>query len=195
MNLNELLRKPNVTLAEIQQHLDSLSGDERVKQGAGVDAGLQKKLWQLAEKGDPLDYADIVPEGYPVLKPVPFEGINNMPIFRRFKKVFYRMNDGRIGGYNESSAAWFAGPGYYVVNKNEKGLFVDYYQVPKEKPAGWPEIVENKGLRGIVYGYMHDYLRRVYGKVLIGRAVKNGKEMGNYFMLARPEKAGEAVKA
>lgn len=194
MSLNELLRKPNVTLKDLQDYLGSISGEERVRQGVSVDRGLQKKLWALAEKGDPLSFADIVPEGYPALKPVPFEGWNNQPIFRPFKKVFYRTSNGGIAGYNDSPAAFFAGPGYYVLNQDAKGLFVDYYQVPTEKPAGWPEIVENKGLRGIVYGYMHDYLRRVYGKILIGRAYKHGKETGNYFMLARPENVGEGLK-
>ena len=34
---------------------------------------------------------------------------------------------------------------------------------------------------------MKDYLRRVYGRVLIGRAFRKGKATPNYFVLARPE--------
>ena len=52
----------------------------------------------------------------------------------------------------------------------------------------WPAIQPNdKGLTQFIYGHMKDYLRRVYGRVLIGRAFRKGKPTPNYFVLARPE--------
>ena len=185
MDLNSLLDRPNVTLKEIQDYLASLSGEERVKQGVSVKAKHQKKLWELSAKSDPVKKTDLVPEGHPALQPIPFEGWNNQPIYRPFKKVFYRTKDNRIAGYNDSPAGWFAGPGYYIVNEDAQGVFVDYTQLPNEHPDGWPEIRPNdKGITQFIYGNMNDYLRRVYDKVLIGRAYKFRKETGNYFMLA-----------
>jgi hypothetical protein len=188
MDLNSLLARPNVTLKELQDYLASLSGADRVAQGTSVKAGLQKTLWTLAEGAEHLKKSDIVPEGTPALEPVRFEGINSLPLYRRFAKVFYRTGDGRIAGYNDSSASWLSGPGYYILNEDaQKGLFVDYTQLPADKPAGWPAIVSNdKGMSQFIYGNMHDYLRRVYDKILIGRAYKFGKETPNYFTLSHP---------
>ena len=42
-----------------------------------------------------------------------------------------------------------------------------------------------KGLQMLVYAKMIDYPRKVSDHVTIGRAVKNGKETGNYFLLCR----------
>lgn len=187
MDLNELLSRPDVTLADLQKHLGSLSGDARVRQATAVHRGLQKKLWNLAEKGEPLRKDDLVPSGHAPLDPIPFEGWNNQPIYRPFQKVFYRTRDNKVAGYNVSDAAWFAGPGYYIVEEGPRGTYVDYTQIPNEKPDGWPPIKRNEdGLSRFVYGFMHDYLRRVYGNILIGRAYRHGKETGNYFILARP---------
>lgn len=187
MDLNTLLAKPDVTLKQLQDFLASLTGDQQVAQGVSVKGGLQKKLWELAEKGERLKKSDLVPDGAPALQPFRFEGINSLPLYRRFAKVFYRTADGRIAGYNDSPAAWIAGPGYYIVNEDATGVFVDYTQLPTDKPAAWPPIKPNdKGTAQFIYGHMHDYLRRVYGKVLIGRAYKRGKEQPNYFTLAHP---------
>ena len=83
------------------------------------------------------------------------------------------------------------GPGCFVAHhfadRDEVG--VDYYQVPPDDavlPDGWPRPVPNeKGLQMLVYAKMIDYLRKVSDHVTIGRAVKNGKETGNYFLLCR----------
>ncbi len=188
MHLNDLLDKKDVTLKELQAHLESVNGEERVRQATTTKRRHQKKLWELAVGGEKLSMEDLVAKDAKPLEPVPFEGWNNQPIYRPFKKVFYRTGDGRIAGYNESPAAWFAGPGYYVMNQDKDGLFVDYTQIPTEKPTGWPEIVTNeKGISRFIYGFMHDYLRRVHRKIIIGRAFRHGKASPNYFILARPE--------
>jgi hypothetical protein len=188
MTLNELLAKPGVTPAEVQQHLASLSGEERVRQATQLDRRHQKTLWDLSASTEPVRLEEVVAPDRPPLDPVPFEGQNNQPIYRPFRKVFYRTHDGAIGGYNESPAAWFAGPGYYVLKRDDSGTYVDYTDLPAEKPSPWPAIRPNDtGIPQFVYGNMKDYLRRVYGRVLIGRAYRRGKATPNFFVLARPE--------
>jgi hypothetical protein len=188
MTLNELLATPGVTSGQIQQHLASLSGEERVRQATQLDRRHQATLWELSASTEPIRLEEVVAPDRTPLDPVPFEGQNNQPIYRPFRKVFYRTRNGAIGGYNESPAAWFAGPGYYVLKRDEAGTYVDYTEVPTEKPAAWPAIRPNDtGLTQFVYGHMKDYLRRVYGRVLIGRAYRKGKPTPNYFVIARPE--------
>lgn len=188
MNLNELLATPGVTSAQLQKHLAGLSGDERVRQATQLDRRHHQTLWDLSGATEPITLDEIVAPDRTPLDPVPFEGQNNQPLYRPFKKVFYRTASGAIGGYNDSPASWFAGPGYYLLRADNTGVYVDYTEVPREKPAAWPPIKPNDaGLSRFVYGYMKDYLRRVYGRVLIGRAFRNGKATPNYFVLARPE--------
>ena len=188
MTLNELLATPGVTSEQVQAHLSSLSGDERVRQATGLDRRHQKTLWDLSASTAPLRLDEFVARDRTPLDPVPFEGQNNQPIYRPFKKVFYRTPGGAVGGYNDSPAAWFAGPGYYVLKSDDTGTYVDYTEVPGEKPAAWPPIRPNDvGISQFVYGHMKDYLRRVYGRIVIGRAFRKGKATPNFFVLARPE--------
>ena len=188
MTLNELLATPGVTSQQVQAHLASLSGEERVRQATALDRRHHHTLWELSASTEPLRLDEVVPPDRRPLDPVPFEGQNSQPIYRPFKKVFFRTGDGRIGGYNDSPAAWFAGPGYYLLKADASGVYVDYTEVPADKPAGWPPIKPNTaGFSRFVYGHMKDYLRRVYGRVVIGRAFRHGKATPNYFVLARPE--------
>jgi hypothetical protein len=188
MTLNELLATPGVTAEQVQKHLAALSGEERVRQATQLDRRHHATLWKLSDGTEPLRLEEIVAPDRTPLDPVPFEGQNNQPIYRPFRKVFYRTPDGGIAGYNDSPAAWFAGPGYYVLRRDGSGTYVDYTEVPREKPAAWPPIRPNDvGISRFVYGHMKDYLRRVYGRVVIGRAYRHGKATPNYFVLARPE--------
>jgi len=188
MTLNDLLATPGVTAEQIQRHLASLSGAERVQQATHLDRRHHKTLWDLSANTDPLRLDEVVSSDRAPLDPVPFEGQNNQPIYRPFKKVFYRTSSGTIGGYNDSPAAWFAGPGYYILKSDQSGIYVDYTDIPREKPAAWPAIRPNDtGITQFVYGHMKDYLRRVYGRVVIGRAYRKGKATPNFFVLARPE--------
>ena len=188
MTLNELLTTPGVTPEQVQKHLASLPGDERVRQATQLDRRHHRMLWELSAHTAPLRLEEVVAPDRAPLDPVPFEGQNNQPIYRPFKKVFYRTPSGAIGGYNDSPAAWFAGPGYYVLRRDDSGTYVDYTEVPTEKPPTWPPIRPNDvGVSQFVYGHMKDYLRRVYGRVVIGRAYRKGKATPNYFVLARPE--------
>jgi hypothetical protein len=188
MSLNALLSSGDVAADRLQQYLASLSGPDRVREATHLDRRHQKTLWDLSAYTEPIRLDEIVAPDRPVLEPVPFEGQNNQPIYRPFRKVFYRTRAGAIGGYNESGAAWFAGPGYYVLKRDGSGTYVDYTELPAEKPPTWPAIRPNdQGIPQFVYGHMKDYLRRAYGRVLIGRAFRKGKATPNFFVLARPE--------
>lgn len=186
--LRELLSSPSVTRDQITSHLDGLDGETRVREATDLARRHHAILWRLAEAGAPLALEDFVPTATPALEPVPFAGQNNQPLFRPFRKVFYREPDGAIAGYNESAAAPVVGPGYYVLRVDESGCYVDYTALPTSAPRGWPAIVSNeRGVSRFVYGFMKDYLRRVTKKVLIGRAYRHGKATANYFVLARPD--------
>jgi hypothetical protein len=181
-SLNELLYAANVTAGDVSAYLAALPRWRQVNEATRLDAGRQEILWTLAAGNAPYTPADLVAPDAPALVTVPYRGQNNQLAYRRFQKVFYRQHDGTLAGFNVSGAAWFAGPGYYTVATGATGLYVDYTKVPTERPAGQAEIEPN-GFP--VYGGMQDYLRRVYGDVLIGRAFKNGEATGNYFVLAR----------
>ena len=188
MTLNDILKKPDVTLAEVQKHLRALAPAERVRQATSVDRSVQAVMWRIAEKGDPITENDLVPANRKALDPIPFEGQNNLPAFRRFQKVFYRQGNGTIAGYNNQAMGWFTGPGYYIVragNPKAPNAYIDYEAIPTEKPEGWPAIKRNDtGISQFVYGWMQDYLRRVDGLILIGRATIKKKDTANYFVLA-----------
>ncbi|MDP8256090.1 MAG: hypothetical protein P9M14_10090 [Candidatus Alcyoniella australis] len=194
-NLAELIAKTGATIEQIREHLDALSASERTAQVVALGRKQQELLWELAET-DPqkltMDY--LVPEGTDPLKPIPFEGKNSLPVFTRFRKVFYRLADGRVAGYNDQKMGRITGPGYYIAHPSPEGapgpLVVDYTMIPNEHPAGWPEIKHNEsGLSRFVYGGMHDFLRYVSDRVIIGRAYRaqDGSAMSNWFMLVKPE--------
>jgi hypothetical protein len=67
------------------------------------------------------------------------------------------------------------------------GVVVDYYETPRAPvPDGWPWIRPNwLGLQALVYGWCHDYMRRVSSDVTIGAAFKWGRPVGSWFVLAR----------
>lgn len=181
-NLNELLYAENVTGGDVAVFLAALPNDERVRQATHLDRRHQALLWRLSEGNAPYTPAELAPADAAPLQTFPYEGQNDQLAYRSFQKVFYRQHDGSLAGYNVSDAAWFAGPGYYLVATDATGVYVDYRRVPTEKPEGQAEIEEN-GFP--VYGGMKDYLRRVYGDILIGRAYRGDDETDNYFVLAR----------
>ncbi|MFN7950465.1 MAG: hypothetical protein U0610_01980 [bacterium] len=188
--LKELLANPGVRLAEVTKHLDGLSRSERILECMTLDRRAQERLWQIAEHSQPLDLDYLLPSSAEPLDPYPFEGKNSLPVFTRFQKVFYKTQEGTIGGYNNSSVGPVVGPGYYVTHlwdARPGELAVDYLQVPKSKPAAWPPIKPNDvGVSQFVYGGMVDFLRWVSDDVVIGRAYKKGQDpMPNWFVLCR----------
>lgn len=184
--LNEILGRRGVTLRDVRSHLGSLSPEARVREATSIDASRQGVLWKIAEGTDPVTAEDLVPSAVGDMTPVPFEGQNSQPAFRYFQKVFYRMPGGKLGGRNVGSLAPFIGHGYYVVEYDRDGAYVDYTQVPSVAPSGWPAIERNdRGVSTLVFGFMKDYLRRVDDHVLIGHARKPIVGSQGYFVLAR----------
>ncbi len=118
------------------------------------------------------------------------EGINSLPMFRRFQKRFAPGAEGKPPvGYNHQAMAWLTGPGYFVVTpskeKPEEAL-LDYTQAPGTAPSGWPEFRPNDGgISALVYGGMIDVMRRVSRDVFVGEAWKKGRPSGDYFVLLR----------
>jgi hypothetical protein len=170
----------------VAAHFAGLDVEARIREATDLPRRVQATLWRISEKGAPLTPEDFLPPGTPDLSPVPFHGQNNQPLFRMFKKVFYREADGTIGGYNDSPVGPVVGPGYYVLRFDDTGCYVDYTTLPSSSPPGWPPIVTNeRGVSQFIYGFMKDYLRRVDGTFLIGRAYRKGKETPHHFVLIR----------
>jgi hypothetical protein len=173
--------------------LNALDGDEvRVTAVRSIGGGDQAKIWAAAA-GRSTTLEDIVPSNHAPATEVIHAGKNSLPVFTNFEKRFCRVagDDGVLYGYNEGATRSLIGPGCFVAHhfadRDEVG--VDYYQVPPDDaalPEGWPRPVPNeKGLQMLVFAKMIDYLRKVSDHVTIGRAVKKGKETGNYFLLCR----------
>ena len=213
--LRSMILEEGADLAGIGKYLDGLGHKRRLKAVTSLGARHMVALWNLAEAGA-VTPGDIVPEGKSHSVTVRHFGKNSLPVMRRFEKRFCRLpvrdsDDDHSGGdksggdksggdksggevvlwgYNESAARPLVGPGYFVCRNtpgDPRGEFVvDYYDVPPERPRGWPPVKTNdRGISRMVYGYMHDFLRKVSSNVTIGRAYKNGRETGNYFVLCR----------
>lgn len=191
-SLAELLARPGTVPAELADHLDGLPSDVRVAETVALGRDAQQTLWEIAGRSmAPLALTDFVPSDAPPLQLFPFEGKNSLPVFTRFRKVFYRRTEGGLAGFNDAPIGWLIGPGYYVFRESPDGpgpVVVDYMQVPQSHPPGWPAIRPNeRGLTRFVYGSTRDFLRKVSRDVVIGRAYRRGEApMPNWFVLCRP---------
>lgn len=194
MTLAQLLHRPKLTHEDLKKHLDGLAHQQRLEETTALNKKEQERLWDVAgtlNKSIDLDF--LVPQDAAALEPFPFVGKNSLPAFKRFRKIFYRANDGTIGGYNNQTLEKVTGPGYYVAEASPGApgpVVVNYLRTPSEKPSGWPEIRPNEeGLSRFVYAGMKDYLRYVSDQVLIGRAFRaDGDQiipLPNWFVLCR----------
>ncbi len=191
--MRQALKAKPLNLDALGEALNAMGSDEeRVAAIRTIGGGDQAKIWAAAT-GRSTSLEDIVPSSLEPATEVIHAGKNSLPVFSNFEKRFCRV-DGRddvLYGYNEGVTRSVIGPGCFVArlfeDRDEVG--VDYYQVPPDDaalPDGWPRPVPNeKGLQVLVYSKMIDYLRKVSDHVTIGRAVKKGKETGNYFLLCR----------
>jgi len=171
--------------ADIEAHLDALSADERIRQVRDTGAKLQKKLWELVAGAGAVSISNFVDVAD---QTVIYAGRNSLPLFSLFEKRFYRKaGGGLVAGYNHQSMQAFTGPGYFVTEDGANGeLVFNYLKLPDYQPPGWPGLRPNKGLIPyLVYGNMIDYNRRVSSTTVIGAATKNGKPMGQYYLLTR----------
>ena len=191
-DLREHLGSGVIDIGALALALDALGDEERVLAVRQIGGRDQARLWAACGgRGTTLE--DIIPAGGPPVAEVIHAGKNSLPLFSHFEKRFCRPDDRGdvLYGYNEGATRPLIGPGYFVArlfeDRGEVG--VDYYQVPPDGaslPPGWPAIQPNeKGLQRFVFARMVDYLRKVSDHVLIGRAVKNGKDTSNYFLLCR----------
>lgn len=185
----------------VAAHLDALSQDARRDELAALGRALQRRLWGLAERSEPITREFFVPEGTPPRTPVAHDGKNTLPIpgFTRFQKVFSLPEDGspRLFGYNHGRSEGFIGPGYFVTIDTAENpewasrgpVVVDYFQVPDGPvPAGWPRVRPNsEGLQRFVYHRTRDFMRRVSKHVSIGAAYKGERALDHYFTLNRRE--------
>ncbi len=187
--LNELLDADELKMDAIGAWLDAASADERLSAIRVITKGKQRRLFAAASGKVDLEY--MVPQSLGPLAEVIHEGHNSLPMFTLFQKRFCRVPDepSVLSGYNEQAMRWATGPGFFVAREDGDELAIDYTKLPSKKAETWPEIMPQKARLGrFVYANMIDMLRRVSSHVTIGRAIKNGKETENYFVLCRQDR-------
>lgn len=177
-------------IAEIGDYLDRLDHQSRLQEINGLPREMLAHLYKIAKPGLSVD--DLIPKNGKPLQPVIFYGKNSLPAFRTFQKRMCRSETGsELYGYNHQTLGWLTGPGYFVVRDHSDRpgeVMVDYTHVPKKSPPSWPRIKSNKqGVSRLVYASMKDFLRRVSKHVVIGEATKEGKKLGQYFVLCRED--------
>jgi len=194
MTLGQMLKSADVTHEKIEEHLNGLFHEERIRQVTALNKTHQARLWEAAGSvNKPFDLSFLVPEDAAEFAPHPFEGRNSLPAFTRFRKVFYKTPDGEIAGYNNQSIEKITGPGYFIAETTPDGpgpVMINYLRIPREKPAGWPDIRPNEaGLSRFIYAGANDFLRYVSPHVVIGRVYRRrgdaAKPTHNYFVLCR----------
>jgi hypothetical protein len=195
--LRELLSSESPDMPAIQQYLDGLDNEHRIRECRTLGRGEQRRLFDAAQGHRAMDLDDLVPPTKGPMEEVYHWGKNTLGLFTHFAKVMCRPDDegaaaGQRWGYNSSGGFinTFVGPGYFVARpfEAEGELVVDYLQTPPRKPDGWPAILPNSArLSRFVYNGTQDVLRGVSEHVCIGRATKGGKDMNAWFILCRED--------
>ena len=197
MSLKKMLKDEATTLQDVSAYLDALENEERIKEVRRLGRKPQIRLWELAADGGSLDLDYFVPADTPPLTEVIHYGKNTLPVFTNFEKRFCRPKEanGGLYGYNEGFTRHFIGPGYFVAHATDpkdtwhdpSDLVIDYFMVPEDEVVdGWPKVIPNhKRLQMFVYKHTRDFMRRVSEHVTIGKAYKNEKALGAYFLLCR----------
>jgi hypothetical protein len=191
--LARLDRDP-VKPAEIAAFLDGLAPEERVAAIRAAGRPQQRRLYKAVAGHGAVRLADFVPPGRRPLETVRHYGRNTLPAFTLFEKRFCRPEGqdaaapSELWGYNFQTVSPITGPGYYVAYEDAAHgeVLVDYTKLPPVAPPGWPRVKSNeRGLSRLIYAFMVDRLRRVSEHVTIGSAIKNGREIGSWFLLCR----------
>ncbi len=186
-----LMNQPAIDINALEVALDDATHEERVAATRHFSGKLQRRLFDAAD-GRAVTLEQMVPTKEP-LREVIHVGTNTLPAFRHFEKRFCRpsnLEPNRAIGYNETPFWKVTTPGYYVAYQDEASgeFFVDYLEVPTEKPVAWPPIMPNESRLGhLVYAGMVDRLRRVSDHVTIGRAYKKNA-MNAWFVLVRDDR-------
>lgn len=176
-----------VTAQELAESLDAMDEAGRMQflEGLGKDEMIDLFERLAVLPAAPTDFLASPPGATLVC-----EGINSLPLFRRFQKRFISLGEGKDPvGYNHQLMAWLTGPGYFCVkaskDKAGEALF-DYTAIPERAPDGWPPLQPNdQGVSALVYGGMIDVMRRVSRDLFVGAAFKQGRRTGDYFVLCR----------
>ena len=187
----DLLRRADITQAQLAAHLDALDAEERVAQCRALGKAQQRKLWEVCADAAAFTLEDLIPST--ATSEVRWAGKNSLPLFTHFEKRFFRQGAAgaqTVVGYNfNPGIAWFTGPGYFTTvqaSDRPREILFDYTRVPQAAPEGWPPVKPNtSGTGKLVYGGMHDFCRRVSSTVIIGAATRLGKPIDAYFVLAR----------
>ena len=188
------LRESTIKTVDVARFLDALSGEDRIRAIRGISGVDQRRLYDAVEGFAPVRLVELVPPNVSELGVVRHYGKNSLPLFTESEKRFSRAPDqsaeapGELMGFNFQTMSPVTGPGYFVATEDsQRGeVLVDYRRVPDCHPVDWPAIKSNeRGLARFVYGFMVDTLRRVSEHVTIGSASRDGKELGNWFVLCR----------
>lgn len=187
--LRDLLSSSSPEPVHIGEQLDRMSHAERVPALQGMERAQLQRLYTLVEGVAPLTLTDLVPAETSPLQAVRHIGRNSLPLFSQFEKRFYRLDTpAAVGGANFQSTSALTGPGYFTASARaeQAEIVIDYNQIPKTAPAGWPALTDNDhGIGRFVYGGMIDTLRRVSSHVSIGAAHKRGQAPSAFFILTR----------
>ena len=194
MDIRDFFTGKTVNIKELSEYLDSLTNRQRIQATQTLRAQEQERLFEAAEGFQPLTLEHYAPSmGLPPLTEVIHYGRNSLPLFRSFQKRFtypdIETDVPQRWGYNHQAMACFTGPGYFVAKEAGQGeVVIDYYEVPPKKPQQWPEILDNsQRLSRFIYFHTQDFMRYVSKHVSIGRAMRQGKWMKNWFVLCREE--------
>lgn len=178
-------------VADLARCLADLAPTDRAAALARLGRADQRALYERSAEGPPADLDEMVPAGGPVAH----LGWNTLPLpafGRAFTKWMVRGPEG-VGGYNASPFRWLLGPGYFTLRatvgaeRAHGAVVVDYLRTPPGPfPPDWPWVIPAwLGPQAAVYGWCHDYLRRVGPDVTIGAAFKWGFPVGSWFVLLR----------
>jgi hypothetical protein len=188
-SLADLLRTPGVNSASLSAYLDSLDEAARVREVRTLGGSLQKKLWNACADAPAVTLDEFVPASLGEGQMIVYSGKNSLPVFSLFEKRFARFG-GAVIGYNHGPTEGLIGPGFFTVTQgtgeHARELLFNYDEVPAKAPEGWPMPRSNmRGVSRLVFGKLHDYVRRVATGVVIGIGTRQGKPMNAFFVLAR----------
>lgn len=188
-----LASSTTIDIDALGEAFDAASQSGRIEAIRSFSKKIQARLFDAAE-GRAVPIEHMVPEGKGPLEQVIHEGRNTLPMFSNFQKRFCRPSPAEqpaeremCWGYNHQTMSPFTGPGYFISYEDEESgeFWIDYRDIPPERPDSWPKIISNKARLGrFVYHGMVDRLRRVSNHCTIGRAFKDGPT-DNWFVLVR----------
>lgn len=188
----KLLRAPRLDMPALEAELDAASHQDRMSFLRELTPKLQEKLFDAAQ-GQRITLEHFVPKGVGPLREVIHEGQNTLPSFRHFQKRFCAPSAShtpelpKLWGYNHQTFSPVTGPGYFSCYEDPGSgqVWIDYRQIPPERPQDWPKIIANhKKLGVVVYHGMVDRMWRVSSHVSVGRAYKRNP-MPAWFTLVR----------